>query len=87
MAPLHSLRLLFVLSLCGLLTIAGVGALQVDLTPQFNAKAASTGVKDVFADFDGFRRALPVEYLPREPLFNYQGVEVRTMYASYPSHR
>ena len=50
---------------------------KLDLTPFFNAKAAATGPHDAFADFDGSGRAYPVEWLPFEPTFLFEGIEVR----------
>ncbi|KAJ3553679.1 hypothetical protein NM688_g3482 [Phlebia brevispora] len=48
---------------------------SLDLTPIFNVKAASTGLNDTFADFDGSGRAYPAEYLPVGPSFVYNGIE------------
>ena len=51
-------------------------SVKLDLNANFNLKAASTGLDDTFANFDGFGRAYPVEYLPSTGTFNYSGVQV-----------
>lgn len=58
-------------------TAAHNEGVQLDLSPFFNAKAASTGLNDTFADFDGSGRAYPAEWLPAGPSFVYEGIEVR----------
>lgn len=48
----------------------------LDLTSHFNGKAASTGVNDTAADFDGSGRAYPVEFLPKGGSnFSYEGID------------
>ena len=82
-SPTHRCITAFVLTFLALssATIAanthGTGV-PVDLAPFFNAKAASTGVNNTFADFDGSGRAYPAEYLPAGPSFVYSGIEVCT---------
>jgi hypothetical protein len=58
-------------------------SVKIDLSSKFNLKAASTGADDPLANFDGSGRAYPVEWLPKEPLYNYSGVLVREL-RSYP---
>ena len=64
------------LSASSLLGFSRAATVQVDLSTHRNAKAASTGYNDTFADFDGSGRAYPVEYLPNDTTFVYQGIQV-----------
>ncbi|OBZ73091.1 Alpha-L-fucosidase [Grifola frondosa] len=59
-----------------LITAQGAGrSIPLDLSSAFNAKAASTGLNDTFADFDGSGRAFPVEFLPSESSFTFDGIK------------
>ena len=51
-------------------------SVPVNLGSHFNAKAASTGLNDSLADFDGSGRAYPVEWLPTQSEFSFNGVNV-----------
>ena len=55
---------------------SSIQTVALDLAGQFNIKAASTGVGDTFADFDGSQRAYPVEWLPNTTTFEYGGIQV-----------
>ncbi|KAK7691888.1 hypothetical protein QCA50_005293 [Cerrena zonata] len=56
-------------------TSPSIQILAIDLNGEFNIKAASTGVGDTLADFDGSQRAYPVEWLPNASIFEYNGIE------------
>ncbi|TRM59910.1 glycoside hydrolase family 29 protein [Schizophyllum amplum] len=60
---------------CFCLATARAAFVNVDLSEFFNIKAASTGVNDTLADFDGSGRAYPVEYLPSETVYEYRGIQ------------
>ncbi|KAI0076394.1 glycoside hydrolase family 29 protein [Panus rudis PR-1116 ss-1] len=55
--------------------LPSIASTKLDLSGIFNIKAASTGPNDTFADFDGSRRAYPVEWLPSQQTFAYDGIE------------
>lgn len=57
--------------------LTGVRIIGLDLKDFFNIKAASPGLNDTFADFDGSGRAYPVEWLPNATTFTYNGIKVR----------
>ncbi|THG97827.1 hypothetical protein EW026_g4244 [Hermanssonia centrifuga] len=67
----YLISLVFVYSASSAIHSAGT---PLDLSAFFNAKAASTGLNDSFADFDGSGRAYPVEHLPAGPSFVYEGI-------------
>jgi hypothetical protein len=51
-------------------------SVKLNLSSSYNLKAASTGLDDTLANFDGFGRAYPAEWLPSGSYFNYSGVQV-----------
>ena len=51
-------------------------SVKLDLSPFFNAKAASSGLNDTAANFDGSGRAYPVQWLPTAKTFSFTGIEV-----------
>ncbi|KAI0076395.1 glycoside hydrolase family 29 protein [Panus rudis PR-1116 ss-1] len=59
----------------GNIVVPSAASTRLDLSRTFNIKAASTGPNDTFADFDGSGRAYPVEWLPKEQTFTYNGIE------------
>jgi alpha-L-fucosidase len=51
-------------------------SVPLDLSSHFNGKAASTGVNDRLADFDGSGRAYPVQFLPKGgSSITYEGID------------
>ncbi|KAF7792727.1 hypothetical protein EIP86_003825 [Pleurotus ostreatoroseus] len=79
-SPTHRFITAFALTFFAFISVTDAAnthgtVVPIDLAPFFNAKAASTGVNDTFADFDGSGRAYPAEYLPVGPLFVYNGIE------------
>lgn len=60
-------------------TLTSIQTVALDLSGVFNIKAASTGVDDTFADFDGSQRAYPVEWLPDTATFDYDGIKVQSL--------
>jgi len=69
-APLLVLSDFVIFGVCQALSI------PLNLTSSFNGKAASTGVDDPLADFDGSGRAYPVQYLPKAGTnFTYVGMD------------
>lgn len=51
------------------------GSVQLNLSPVFDVKAASTGFDDPLANFDGNGNSYPVEWLPTGDSYNYLGIQ------------
>lgn len=68
--------LLAQVSYCADNVVPFIQQLPLDLSSVLNIKAASTGLDDSLADFDGSRRAYPVEWLPNATTFEYNGISV-----------